>query len=87
MSETLDARRKRLKYRSSYTGTKETDVMLGGFANRHLADLDEAQLDRYEHLLEIDDPRLYKWITGREPAPEEYDTDVLRMIQNFKPNA
>lgn len=80
----LDARRKKLIYRSAYTGTKETDLLLGAFARASIADLDEEGLDTYEALLEIPDPRLYKWITGQEAAPEEYETPILAMIRNFK---
>ncbi|WP_420405012.1 succinate dehydrogenase assembly factor 2 [Nisaea sp.] len=80
----LDERRKKLLYRSAYTGTKETDLLLGAFARAKLPELDEAGLDTYEALLEIPDPRLYKWITGQETAPEEYETPVLDMIRNFK---
>ena len=79
----LSERRKRLLYRSSYTGTKETDLLLGAFARRHLADLTNAQLDTYETLLEIEDPRLYKWISGMEQAPPAYQTDVLNLIKDF----
>ncbi len=86
MAAVPDARRKRLYYRSAYTGTKETDVLLGAFAERHLAALDEQQLDDYEKLLEIDDPRLYKWITAQESPPAEFDTPVLRLIQAFELN-
>lgn len=84
MTDVLDARRKRLYYRSAYTGTKETDVLLGTFAARHLAELDDQQLADYEKLLEIDDPRLYKWATSQEEPPPEYDTPVLRLIQAFE---
>ncbi|EDP66329.1 hypothetical protein BAL199_25319 [alpha proteobacterium BAL199] len=84
MTDVRDARRKRLYYRSTYTGTKETDVLLGGFAARHLTDLDDQQLADYEKLLEIDDPRLYKWATSQETPPPEYDTSVLRLIQAFE---
>ncbi|MBT5264103.1 MAG: succinate dehydrogenase assembly factor 2 [Rhodospirillaceae bacterium] len=84
MDVALDDRRKRLLYRSSYTGTKETDLLLGTFARRHLATLNDAQLDAYEALLEIPDPRLYKWATGQEAAPEEYESDVLDMLKDFK---
>lgn len=80
----LDERRKKLLYRSSYTGTKETDLLLGAFARATLPKLDEEGLDTYEALLEIPDPRLYKWITGQEEAPEEYETPILAMIRNFK---
>jgi antitoxin CptB len=84
MTETLEARRKRLRYRSTYTGTKETDLLLGAFAEAHLEQLGEADLDDYENLLEIEDPRLYTWISGQEQAPEEYETPVLRMIRGFE---
>lgn len=83
MLTALDPRRKKLLYRSAYTGTKETDVLLGAFAERYLATLTDRQLDDYEHLLEVEDPRLYKWIVGREAPPSEYDTEVLGMIRNF----
>ena len=84
MQNQLDERRKKLLYRSAYTGTKETDLLLGRFAQDHLNRLDERQLDDYEALLQIEDPRLYKWISGMEPAPKFYQTDVLKLIQNFK---
>lgn len=80
----LDDRRKKLLYRSAYTGTKETDLLLGAFARATLPELDDEGLDTYEALLEIPDPRLYKWITGQEEAPAEYETPILQMIRNFK---
>jgi antitoxin CptB len=80
----LSARRKKLLYRSAYTGTKETDLLLGGFARRHMATLTDAQLDSYEALLEIEDPRLYKWISGMEEAPAAFQNDVLELIRDFK---
>jgi antitoxin CptB len=74
-------RLKRLTYRSSYTGTKELDLVLGAFARAHLAGLDAVQLDRYEALVASENPDLYAWVFNREPPPAEHDTDVLRMIQ------
>jgi antitoxin CptB len=84
MPDGMSDRRKKLVYRSSYTGTKETDLLLGAFARRHMATLSEAQLDSYEALLEIEDPRLYKWISGMEIAPESYQSDILDLIKDFK---
>ena len=84
MSDEMSDRRKKLIYRSAYTGTKETDLLLGAFARRHMATLSEDQLNAYEALLEIEDPRLYKWITGMEEAPLVYRNDVLELIRDFK---
>lgn len=84
MTEALEARRKRLRYRSTYTGTKETDLLLGAFAETHLDRLAVSDLDDYENLLSIEDPRLYTWITGQETPPEEFETPVLQMIRDFE---
>lgn len=77
----MNVRLKKLRFRSAHRGTKEIDLILGGFAERHLESLSPEQLDRYEALIESQDPNLYDWIAGLAPAPAEYDTDVLAMIR------
>ena len=79
----LNDRRKRLKYRSFYTGTKETDLILGNFAEKYIDTLNVEQLEEYEELLKIEDPRLYKWITGMEVPPEGCQTAILELIKDF----
>jgi len=83
MSPCLDPRRKRLLFRSLHRGTKETDLMLGGFAEHHLAAMDDGQLDRFERLLEAPDTDLFDWITGRLPAPAPYNDDVMDLLIAF----
>jgi antitoxin CptB len=83
MPESLDPRRKRLLYLSWHRGTKETDLMLGGFAERHLAALTDVQLDRFERLLAAPDGDLFDWITGRLPAPAPHDHDVMNLLIAF----
>ena len=51
MGETIEVRRKRLRYQSCHRGTKEIDLMLGRFTDTMLAQLTAEQLDRYETLL------------------------------------
>ena len=46
-----DVRRRRLLFRCWHRGTQESDFILGGFADVHLADFDSAQLDRFEHVI------------------------------------
>src|SRR5438045_2238505 len=53
MSTNLDPRRKRLLFRSCHRGMKETDLMLGRFAEHHLAILDDGQLDRFATLPDL----------------------------------
>ncbi len=82
-SETLEIRRKRLKYRSQHRGTKELDLLLGRFAAERLDALDAAQLERFEALLEAPSPLVYDWITGQGDPPPEMDTDILHYLRDF----
>ncbi len=84
MAEPLDIRRKRLLFRSWHRGIKETDLLLGSFAEAHLSELDDAQLARYETLLEESDSVLFDWITGRVAPPPEHDTDIMRLLIDFR---
>ena len=82
--EDLTIRRKRLLFRSWHRGTRELDLLLGRFADRHMASLTPQQLDRYEALIDEPDPDIYSWISGRESPPAAHDNDVLKLIKNMK---
>lgn len=77
-------RLEKLRYRAWRRGFREADLILGPFADRHLAELDERQLESFERLLEVPDQDLYGWITGRDPAPDPYDDDVMELIRGFR---
>lgn len=83
MPESQEARKKRLLYRCRHMGMRETDLLMGRFAEAHLDDFDASQLDDLERLLEEADHDLLNWILERESPPEREDTPVLRLIINF----
>lgn len=83
-SESRADRIKRLTYRAHYTGMKETDLLLGGFAHAHLAELDDEGLEQFETLLEAGDPNIFAWIRGDDVPPVELDTPVLARIAKFR---
>ena len=63
---------------------------LGMLSTRELRrrlELSEAELDELEVLLEQPDQFLYAWIIGREPAPPEFDTQLLKRISAFRVEA
>ena len=78
-----EVRVKRLIYRSSYTGMKETDLLLGQFAARHLTELSDNELDMFEALLDVGDPRILAWVQGDEKVPEAFQGTVIDLIKNF----
>jgi antitoxin CptB len=69
MPETDDARLKRMTMRSWRRGTKEMDLILGPFADAHLAQMDAGSLAAYDLLLDENDQDLLPWVLGQAPAP------------------
>lgn len=80
----MDDRRKKLTFRAWRRGFREIDLILGGFADRKLAELDETGLGDFERLLDAPDQEVFAWITEQEPAPAEYDTPTLALIRAFR---
>ena len=46
------------------------DLVLGRFADAHLASLTEAELDELERWLEVPDQQIFAWVNGMEMTPE-----------------
>ena len=82
-NESIDIRKKRLKFRSWHRGIKEADILLGSVADQFLHDMTDEQLDKYETLLREADSDLVAWITNDRPAPEHYDHDVMTMLKSI----
>jgi antitoxin CptB len=82
-SEGLDARRKRLLFRSWHRGMREMDLVLGRFADVQIATLSAAELDEYERWLEFPDQLIFTWVNGSQPAPTEVDTALFRRLRDF----
>ena len=84
MTETSEARVKRLYMRSIRRGIKEMDIVLGGFAKDHLGGLDEADLATYDRLLSENDHDLYAWVTGAVQPMDEFK-DIIQTIRKTLP--
>ena len=83
MFDSKEKRVRRLVYQASYTGMKETDLLLGQFAKKHLPTLTDEQLDMFEALLDAGDPSIFAWVRGDEDVPAEFQGPVLDMIKDF----
>jgi antitoxin CptB len=76
-------RRRRLVFRAWHRGTREMDLLLGGFTEKVIGDLTDEQVTALELLMELPDPDIYNWIIGAAPTPPEYDTPILHEIRGF----
>jgi antitoxin CptB len=82
-SDGLDARRRRLLFRSWHRGTREADLIMGRFADVHIEGFSDAELDQYEHLLDALEADLLAWMTGVAAIPVEHDTAMFRRVRDF----
>lgn len=84
MNENLNNKRKRLIFRSEHRGTKEMDLLMGSFAQKHVPGFSEDELAEYEALLHHNDPDLYNWVIGKEPVPANIDGDLFQKLKAHK---
>src|SRR5436309_12581673 len=82
-SDGLDLRRRKLLFRAWHRGTRETELILGRFADQWMSRLSDCDLDEYERLMEVPDRELFLWVTGETQTPEIYDTGLLRRLREF----
>ena len=80
MTSPSEIRRKRLLFRSWHRGTRESDLILGRFADVYIAGFDETHLDRFEALLDCADADIFDWVSGRTAPPPEHAHDVTRLL-------
>jgi antitoxin CptB len=82
----MDDRLKRLMFRAHHMGSNENDILFGGFAAKYLLSLSPEQVERFETLIAQGDNDLFNWVTGNEAVPDEFNHDVMAMIQVFVQN-
>ena len=85
-SEGLDARRRRLLFRSWHRGIREVDLILGRFADARLAAMGEGELDEYEKLLDVPTPDILAWVMGVRLVPPEQATPLVVEMIDFHLN-
>jgi antitoxin CptB len=83
----LDDRRRRILFRAWHRGMKETDLILGGFADAEIAGLSDQELEDFENLLDAMDRDVFGWVTGEFEPPKMFDTGLFRKICAFHTHA
>ena len=82
MSEDTETRLKRLRMRAWRRGMKETDLLLGQFADRALSELNASDLDSFERLLSENDQDILAWATGATEPPREFEALIAQILEN-----
>ena len=74
-------RLKRLRFRTWHRGTREADLMIGGFFDAHGATWNDAQLDWFEALLEEQDVDIMGWAIGSIPCPPAWEGEMMATMR------
>ena len=76
-----DARLKRLRFRAWHRGTKEADLLIGGFFDRHHESWGDEEMAWFETLLEEQDVDIMAWAIGTAEPPERFSGSLMRQLQ------
>lgn len=77
----LCPRRRRLLFRANHRGTRENDLLIGGFVSARIGRFTEAETAALEAILDIPDPLIGDFLTGRGPMPQGYDPAMLTAMR------
>ena len=84
MSEKLETFKKKLLYRSSYRGTKEMDILLKTFVNRHIDDFNFNELQELENFLKFEDEIILNYYNKGIVEKKIDKNQVSKIFKNFK---
>ena len=59
------------------------DLLLGRFADAHIAQLSERDLADFEALMDVPDGEFYAWLTGQRPVGDGFATPLYFAILAF----
>ena len=71
-------------YRSTHRGTKEMDILLGGFIKKYINKLDDNELVELDKILNYEDEVLYKLYFNKDNNNSNNDSKIIKMLKEFK---
>jgi antitoxin CptB len=78
-----DADLKRLHWRAHHRGTREADMMIGGFFDAHHASWDADDCALFGELLHEQDVDIMSWAIGTARPPERFDGPMMQALQKL----
>jgi antitoxin CptB len=74
---------KRLAWRAYHRGTKEADLLVGGFFDAHHASWGEADRALFAAMLDEQDVDIMAWAVGTAEAPERFAGPMIEALQKL----
>ena len=78
-----DPELKRLAWRAHHRGTKEADMLIGGFFDAHHDGWDAHERALFERMLEEQDVDIMAWAHGTAAAPERFEGPMIEALKQL----
>lgn len=78
-----EIRIRRALWRAHHRGTKEADMMVGGFADRWIREMDEDQFTWFEQVMEEQDVDIMAWAFGKDTPPAELEGPMMDRLRSL----
>jgi antitoxin CptB len=75
-------RLKRLRFRAWHRGTREADLLIGGFFDAHSAGWSEEEMAWFEALLEEQDVDIMAWAIGAAAPPAAWEGEMMNRLRH-----
>jgi antitoxin CptB len=82
-----EAELKRLHWRAHHRGTREADMLVGGFFDAHHAAWNESERALFARMLDEQDADIMAWAHGTAAVPERFAgpmTDALKKLDYIR---
>ena len=78
-----DEELKRLHWRAHHRGTREADILVGGFFDAHHRQWGPRERALFAEMLEEQDADIIAWATGTAEAPERFQGPMLEALRKL----
>ena len=78
-----ETRLKRLRFRSWHRGTKEADLMVGGFFDAYADRWSDTEIDWFEAFLEEQDVDIMAWAMGAADVPARWQGPMMTDLKTL----
>ena len=78
-----ESRLRRLHFRAWHRGTKEADLLIGGFFDTYGRTWTEEQVSWFETLIEEQDVDIMAWAIGTASVPERYEGEMMNAMRQL----
>ena len=78
-----DPQLKRLRYLATHRGTREADMLIGGFFDAHHAQWSERERATFAEMLAEQDADILAWAFGTATPPARFDGPMMEALKRL----